>query len=159
MKGEAPDIHIIFVIEYHHIIHRRTILLDSLEDAHFGDQLMYRYGCPAYISPEMLQPGSYSGSAVDMWSLGVTLYSLLVGYYPFYGQSPQELFARIRCGSYYIPEHVSFLARSLIGSLLSYQPQRRPSAWQILEHPWFKPLNVTVTPMNTDQLVPGQKRA
>ena len=97
-----------------------------------------RHGCPAYVSPEMLQPGSYSGQAADLWSLGVILYTLLVGHYPFFDSSPQNLFSKVRSGYYQVPDHVSELARSLISSLLAYEPSKRISAWAILEHPWFK---------------------
>ncbi len=97
-----------------------------------------RHGCPAYVSPEMLQPGSYSGQAADLWSLGVILYTLLVGHYPFFDSSPQNLFSKVRSGYYQVPDHVSELARSLISSLLAYEPGKRIPAWAVLEHPWFK---------------------
>jgi len=47
-------------------------------------QLTNCHGCPAYVCPEMLQPGSYSGKAADMWSLGITIYTLLVSHYPLF---------------------------------------------------------------------------
>lgn len=96
-----------------------------------------RHGCPAYVCPEMLQPGSYSGNAADLWSLGVILYTLLVGHYPFFDSSTQNLFSKVRSGYYQIPEHVSELARSLIGFLLAYEPSSRLPAWAVLEHAWF----------------------
>jgi len=85
----------------------------------------------------MLQPGSYSGKAADMWSLGIILYTLLVGHYPFFDTNPQTLFSKIRSGYYHVPDHVSYLARSLISSLLTYEPHKRPSPEAILLHPWF----------------------
>lgn len=96
-----------------------------------------RHGCPAYVCPEMLQPGSYSGRAADLWSLGVILYTLLVGHYPFFDISTQNLFSKVRGGYYQVPDHVSELARSVIGSLLAYDPSSRVPAWAILTHPWF----------------------
>lgn len=97
-----------------------------------------RHGCPAYVCPEMLQPGSYSAEAADLWSLGVILYTLLVGHYPFFDSSTQNLFSKVRSGYYQVPDHVSELARSLISSLLAYESSNRVSAANILEHPWFK---------------------
>ena len=124
---------------------RSEICLSDLEDAVRtggqavgSDLLDNRHGCPAYVAPEMLQPGSYSGRAADMWSAGIILYTLLVGHYPFYDAKPPSLFMKIRSGHYQIPDHVSYLARSLICSLLSYDPGMRPSADAVAHHPWLK---------------------
>ena len=139
--------------------HPRTILsLQHLDDAHQMDpsgQLTDRHGCPAYVSPEMLQPGSYSGRAADLWSLGVILYTLLVGHYPFFDSSPQNLFSKVRSGYYQVPDSVSYLARSLISSLLAYEPEKRVPAEAILEHPWFTQASDQVLmPPHLDQMVP-----
>lgn len=120
---------------------RTSLSLHYLDDAQLMDDsglLTDRHGCPAYVCPEMLQPGSYSGQAADLWSLGVIIYTLLVGHYPFFDISTQNLFSKVRSGYYQIPDHVSDLARSLIGSLLAYDPSSRVPAWAILAHPWFK---------------------
>lgn len=114
-----------------------------------------KHGCPAYICPEKLQSDRYSGKAADLWSLGVILYTLLVGNYPFFDSTPQELFSKVRTGYYQVPEHVSCLARSLISSLLTYDPTQRVSAVAILDHPWFKNAAVeTVRRSKSDRTVP-----
>lgn len=120
---------------------RSTLSLHYLDDAQLMEAsglLSDRHGCPAYVCPEMLQPGSYSGPAADLWSLGVILYTLLVGHYPFFDISTQNLFSKVRCGYYQVPDHVSELARSVIASLLAYEPSSRVPAWKILEHLWFR---------------------
>lgn len=119
-----------------------------------------RHGCPAYVAPEMLHQGPYLGIAADMWSAGIILYTLLVGHYPFFDTNPQLLFAKIRSGSYYVPDHVSHAARSLISSLLFYDPVQRPSAEAALHHPWLThpPLQQEHLPIHLaaehDQTVP-----
>ncbi|KAF7274956.1 hypothetical protein GWI33_012381, partial [Rhynchophorus ferrugineus] len=58
--------------------------LESFEDAVVleepeSDWLHDKRGCPAYVSPEILRTGHYSGKGADMWSLGVILYTMIVG--------------------------------------------------------------------------------
>ena len=120
---------------------RTKLSLQHLDDAQVmpaSGQLADKFCCPAYASPEMLQPGSYSGQSADVWSLGVILYTLLVGHYPFSDSSRLHLFSKVSSGYYQVPDHVSELVRSLISSLLAYEPGSRVPAWAILVHPWFK---------------------
>lgn len=45
-----------------------------------NDILTEKRGCPAYVSPEILRPNStFSGKSADMWSMGVILYTMLIG--------------------------------------------------------------------------------
>ena len=140
-----------------------TLRLHTLDDAHLhngSDILTDRHGCPAYICPEMLLPGSYSGQAADLWSLGVILYTLLVGHYPFFDTNPQMLFTKIRSGNYGVPEGVSRLGRNVISSLLAYDPARRVPAEILLHHPWFeKATDEPLLPAPlADQTVPTIKK-
>ncbi len=120
---------------------RSKVLLQHLDNAQIlpaSGQFADRYGCPACVSPEMLLSGSYSGQAADVWSLGIILYTLLVGKYTFIGSCPHRLFDKIHCGYYQVPDHVSKSVRSLISSLLAHDTSNRIPAWAALEHPWFK---------------------
>ena len=56
-------------------------------------------GTPGYVAPEVLRRQGYS-SAVDLWSIGVITYILLVGYPPFYEENNVELFQVIMRGEY-----------------------------------------------------------
>uniref|UniRef100_A0A3B1JPN1 Tribbles homolog 2 n=1 Tax=Astyanax mexicanus TaxID=7994 RepID=A0A3B1JPN1_ASTMX len=118
------------------------VKLESLEDTYLlegsDDSLSDKHGCPAYVSPEILNAsGSYSGKAADVWSLGVMLYTILVGRYPFHDVEPSSLFSKIRRGQFSIPETLTPKARCLIRSILRREPGERLTSQEILEHPWF----------------------
>ena len=57
------------------------------------DLLKDQRGSPAYISPDVLSGKPYLGKPSDMWALGVVLFTMLYGQFPFYDSVPQELFA------------------------------------------------------------------
>lgn len=98
-----------------------------------------KHGCPAYVSPEILNPNkSYSGKAADIWSIGVMLYTMLVGRYPFHDREASTLFMKIRKGDYSIPDCISSRAKCLLRSLLRHDPSERLQADEIIQHPWFK---------------------
>ena len=46
----------------------------------------------------------YCGRASDMWSMGVLLYTMLYGQFPFYDDDPQKLFRKIRAAEYTLPK-------------------------------------------------------
>lgn len=55
-------------------------------------------GTPSYMAPELVQRKEYSGYEVDIWALGVILYCLLAGYFPFRGETDKVLFRKISAG-------------------------------------------------------------
>jgi len=122
---------------------RTQLKLEGLEDACIlkedNDFLDDKHGCPAYVSPEILNTmDTYSGKAADAWSLGVMLYTMLIGRYPFHDKEPRVLFTKIRRLQYSIPDTVSSRAKCLIKSLLRKQPEERLLTNDLLLHPWFK---------------------
>ncbi|XP_076349823.1 tribbles homolog 2-like [Tachypleus tridentatus] len=123
---------------------RSQLKLETLDDAVMldddgNDQLSDRHGCPAYVSPEILTPTeTYSGKAADCWSLGVILYTLLVGRYPFNDSNHTSLIGKIRRGKYTIPDFISLQAKCLIRNLLRKDPKERFTVEDVLDHPWFK---------------------
>ncbi|XP_034387875.1 tribbles homolog 3 [Cyclopterus lumpus] len=125
--------------------YRTRLALLGLDDSvllhgdHDDDSLTDRHGCPAYVSPELLTNGtrSYSGRAADIWSLGVSLYTMLIGRYPFQDTQPAALFAKIRRGSFSVPHWLSPQAKCLIGCMLRKSPTERLTASELLMHPWL----------------------
>ena len=122
---------------------RTQLKLEGLEDACIlededDDSLMDKHGCPAYVSPEILDTAhTYSGKAADSWSLGVMLYTMLAGRYPFHDTDAAILFSKIRRGHFTLPDNLSSRAKCLIRGLLRRQPEQRLAAADILLHPWF----------------------
>jgi len=124
---------------------RTKLRLESLEEAivleksDSDDGVWRKHGYPAYVTPEVLlsRGARYSGRASDLWSLGIILYTLLVGRYPFQDSGPFGLFTKIIRGHFAVPEFVSSRARCLIRNLLRRDPNQRLEAGDILLHPWF----------------------
>ncbi|KAL4218211.1 Tribbles 1 [Mactra antiquata] len=144
---------------------RTELRLDSLEDAcvlenEDDDRLSDKHWCPAYVSPEILNGSTtYSGRSADMWSLGVMLYTILVGRYPFHDMEPSVLFSKIRRGQYSLPPSLSTKAKCLLKSILRQDPNLRLTAEECLCHPWLSSGSystgfVTLSNKFTDQTVP-----
>ncbi|XP_057557972.1 tribbles homolog 3 [Hippopotamus amphibius kiboko] len=143
---------------------RTKLALENLEDACVltgpDDSLWDKHACPAYVGPEILSSrASYSGKAADVWSLGVALFTMLAGHYPFQDSEPVLLFGKIRRGAFALPEGLSVPARCLVRCLLRREPTERLTASGILLHPWLRE-NVIPTPSSrsrlceADQVVP-----
>jgi len=69
-----------------------------------SDPLTDQRGSLAYVSPDVLSGNPYDGKASDMWAMGVLLYTMLYGQFPFYDNDPQELFRKIRTADYVFPK-------------------------------------------------------
>jgi len=93
-------------------------------------------GSAAYAAPELIRGEKYLGEAADMWSLGILLYALLVGWLPFDDDNMQTLYKLIQKGSYEIPAFLSNESVKLIGALLKHKPQQRLTMEQLLSHSW-----------------------
>jgi serine/threonine protein kinase len=87
---------------------------------------------------KLYQNKEFKGPPADIWALGVLLYALLCGKFPFKGKSDKELYQKINNGEYEVPEHVSFAAQTLISKMIVVDPSKRISASEILKDPWLQ---------------------
>ncbi|XP_030374176.1 aurora kinase C isoform X2 [Scaptodrosophila lebanonensis] len=93
-------------------------------------------GTVDYLPPEMVQ-GKPHTKNVDLWSLGVLCYELLVGRAPFFSNNYDETYKKILKVDYKLPDHISKAAAHLISKLLVLNPQHRLPLDQIILHPWI----------------------
>ncbi|XP_052057798.1 MAP/microtubule affinity-regulating kinase 3-like isoform X5 [Mytilus californianus] len=134
-----------------HIVHRdlkaENLLLDgdmNIKIADFGfsnefvpgNKLDTFCGSPPYAAPELFQGKKYDGPEVDVWSLGVILYTLVSGSLPFDGQNLKELRERVLRGKYRIPFYMSTDCENLLKKFLVLNPTKRASLENIMKDRW-----------------------
>ncbi|KAK9809125.1 hypothetical protein WJX72_009712 [[Myrmecia] bisecta] len=114
-------------------------------------------GTPNFIAPEVLRSKNGHGLEADIWSLGVVLYTMLVGRPPFETPNVKMTYSRIRANAYCFPTEnpVSAEATDLIRSMLRLQPERRPSLDQIRNHAFF----ARFRPSNRQTSMPQPQRS
>jgi len=95
-------------------------------------------GSPVFQPPEVANGETFSGSKLDIWSSGVTLYNMTTGKYPFEGDTIFLLFENIAKGEFQIPESVDESLCSLLRGMLHVEQSHRFSIEVIKAHPWFR---------------------
>merc|ERR1719220_678837 len=154
-EARAKFRQIVSAVQYCHqkkIIHRdlkaENLLLDSemnIKIADFGfsnefvpgNKLDTFCGSPPYAAPELFQGKKYDGPEVDVWSLGVILYTLVSGSLPFDGSTLRELRERVLRGKYRIPFYMSTDCENLLKKFLVLNPARRASLETIMKDRWM----------------------
>ena len=100
-----------------------------------GERRRSLCGTPNYIAPEILDGKNGHSFEVDIWSLGVIIYILLIGRPPFETNNVKETYKRIRLRNYSFPQNarISEPAKELIQNILVLNPYKRPSLEEILK--------------------------
>jgi len=143
------------------IVHRdlkpENILLDAdmnvkLTDFGFAvfltdkEELQETRGTPGYLAPEVLRCGYYEGQppygqAVDIWACGVIMYTLLVGFPPFWNRKEYLMLRQIMTGVYAFPspewDEISDVAKDMIRCMLVVDPEARIKPAEALNHEFF----------------------
>lgn len=122
-------------------------------DKNFSSHLKTPCGTAGYTAPEVITCNSdrkrfhdklseknYYSKAVDVWSLGCFLYTILSGFPPFYDEDPNQLTRKILHGNYVFLEpwwdEISGDAKDLISKMLVINPNERITLDEIWLHPW-----------------------
>lgn len=139
-------------VEYFHsrsIVHRdlklQNILLQnhsSIKIIDFGfacedRKLKVFCGTPSYMAPEIVNKVPYKGKAADIWALGVILYKMLTGSFPFKGSTESELYSKISKVRYNALQVNSKLGGDLLNGIFAMDPAKRLNAKDILNHKWL----------------------
>lgn len=97
-------------------------------------------GTPNYIAPEVLEKKNGHSYQVDIWSLGVIMYTLYYGKPPYETTDVKLTYKKIKVNDYTFPEpiKVNYNAKKLISSILNLDPTKRPNLDDILDHEYFK---------------------
>uniref|UniRef100_A0A673KZ68 non-specific serine/threonine protein kinase n=1 Tax=Sinocyclocheilus rhinocerous TaxID=307959 RepID=A0A673KZ68_9TELE len=154
-EGRAKFRQIVSAVHYCHqknIVHRdlkaENLLLDAdsnIKIADFGFSNEFKLGSkldtfcgsPPYAAPELFQGKKYDGPEVDIWSLGVILYTLVSGSLPFDGQNLKELRERVLRGKYRVPFYMSTDCESILRRFLVLNPTKRCTLEQIMKDKWI----------------------
>jgi len=126
---------------------------------HISAKLNSICGTPDYLAPEICRLLDLKDTPkdkrpcydtkCDIWSAGVIVYILLGGYPPFFDDNRKRLFKKIKAGKFEFHKQywsdVSEDAKDFISLMLTVDYTKRPSAKQLLQHPWLKQLGIVLS--------------
>ncbi|KAL5248313.1 hypothetical protein ACHWQZ_G017483 [Mnemiopsis leidyi] len=131
-----------------------------------GELLSTHCGSPEYAAPELFVAGRQYGAEVDVWSLGVNMYAMLVGKLPFrssrnHSNPRAKLLQQISAGLGSHQEadaaHLHPSCLNLIKGMLQPDPCKRLKLTAVMQHPWVTnkgtwPLYPYISPKTNDVL-------
>jgi len=105
-----------------------------------NSDFLKKSGTPGYVAPEVFAVETYNNK-VDVFSLGVILYTMLCGKSPFVGPDRKTVLNLNRKCEYNMRGRawtkISSNAKDLVSRMMEADPSKRYSCKEALEHPWF----------------------
>ncbi|XP_050016503.1 sperm motility kinase-like [Alexandromys fortis] len=118
-----------------------------------GQMLKRVCGSLKYMAPEILARKPYDGLAVDMWSLGVVLYVMVTGQFPYAEVTIDGMHRLITNTTYPIFDHLSIPCHIIIALLLMVPTNRRITIYQLVKISWLGPIKKHTAP-TTKEILP-----
>jgi serine/threonine protein kinase len=104
-------------------------------------------GTPDYLAPEMINQSIGHGKPIDIWAVGIMAYEMVKGFPPFHAKSYDATIENIKKMRYKLDSNFfSVKAKDFILKILRKNPQKRPSAKELLNHGWLKDLKIKFRP-------------
>ncbi|ERE82139.1 FERM domain-containing protein 1 [Cricetulus griseus] len=88
-----------------------------------GQRLSRHCGAYSFGAPELFLGRLYDGPKIDIWTLGVVLYFMVVGKVPFDAVTIPELRRQVVAGKYAVPSGISEELRDLLSVLMTVNPR------------------------------------
>lgn len=101
-------------------------------------------GTLGYMAPEVLSRKNVdAGPAIDIWALGCMLYAMVLGTMPFTGDTEDEIENAILKKKLKFKEDkvISKELKDLLGKILTKDPEKRISMFDLQNHPWMEMLD------------------
>ncbi|XP_028719381.2 putative sperm motility kinase W [Peromyscus leucopus] len=118
-----------------------------------GQMLEEICGSLLYRAPEILAKKPYDGLAGDMWSLGIVLYVLVTGHFPYMEETLEGMHRVITTTMCPIPYHLSKPCHIIIARLLMVPTWYRYTISQLVERAWLGTIQQHVPPA-TKEILP-----
>ncbi|XP_071116699.1 serine/threonine-protein kinase MARK1-like isoform X4 [Haliotis cracherodii] len=119
----------------------------GLSNTFAKDELMKTHcGSPEYAAPELFNPKESYGPGIDIWSMGIIMYAMMVGKLPF--QTPytdeyrrvkllQQIEKGLGAEHYKEMAHLSQDAQDILSKMIEPKPANRLPLMDIEIHPWL----------------------
>ncbi|XP_035297621.1 sperm motility kinase X-like isoform X2 [Cricetulus griseus] len=95
-------------------------------------------GTLEYCAPEIFTDVEYDAQANDIWSMGVVLYTMVTGRFPFEAKTYSQMKEKMLHPKYSLPSMLSQSIVNLIVQLFTVNPEQRPKICDIMQHQWLK---------------------
>lgn len=115
----------------------RIVLADWGYAANINKNLTKSCGSVHYAAPEIIKGIEYKGTQIDVWSLGVVLYVMVTGKFPFNDDSVKWVMRKIVEGKLIYYPQMSKELVDLLSHILVISGDHRLKLKQILKHPWL----------------------